>query len=648
MTEEPHVRRILPQAPRSVLAILVLSSLTSACVGEALVIPCAPGFERVGVECVDIDECALDEAGCSADAQCANTPGGFSCICNPGFDGDGLSCADIDECAAEMDDCAENARCTNTPGAFECACDSGYQGNGVICSDVDECAAETDDCAENARCTNTPGAFECTCNSGFEGDGLTCTDLDECTGGTANCDANATCTNVVGTFECSCNPGYGGDGLVCSDIDECVNGTSNCAENATCTNVPGAFECACDAGYEGDGVVCSDIDECAAELDNCDVNASCENTPGAFGCACNAGFEGTGVVCTDIDECDRGLDNCAPNASCDNDPGGFMCSCLPGFSGNGLTCTDIDECATGAANCDDNASCTNSPGSFSCTCDLGYTGTGFVCEPAFDIVLVFTNPPSAAERAAFEAAEARWEELIIADEPDVRVSAAACGIPSGFEAVDDLVIEVRLQAIDGVGGVLGSAGPRCLRSGGGRPINGVMTFDTADNANMISRGTFEAVILHEMGHVLGIGTLWSRRSLLSGQSCPNGDGTDVRFTGAGATRAWQSLGGTGNVPVENERGQGSCDSHWRESSSLRQELMSSALSTGNQLSIITLQSLADVGYTVAPNSRADAFTRGTGTPLVGNIPGVLEVLEDDIDRGPLYEVNPDGSLTRIR
>ena len=41
--------------------------------------------------------------------------------------------SDIDECAMDDDDCSANAHCTNTPGSFDCACNQGYTGNGVTC-----------------------------------------------------------------------------------------------------------------------------------------------------------------------------------------------------------------------------------------------------------------------------------------------------------------------------------------------------------------------------------------------------------------------------------------------------------------------------------------------------------------------------------
>ena len=41
--------------------------------------------------------------------------------------------SDINECAMDDDDCSANAHCTNTPGSFDCTCDQGYSGNGVTC-----------------------------------------------------------------------------------------------------------------------------------------------------------------------------------------------------------------------------------------------------------------------------------------------------------------------------------------------------------------------------------------------------------------------------------------------------------------------------------------------------------------------------------
>ena len=69
-----------------------------------------------------------------------------------------------------------------------------------------------------------------------------------------------------------------------------------------------------------------------------------------------------------------------------------------------------------------------------------------------------------------------------------------------------LLISSTLEEIDGFGGILGSAGPSSIWSDC-RTISlaGAMTFDIADIAQMENRNIFEGVVLHEMGHVIGVG-----------------------------------------------------------------------------------------------------------------------------------------------
>lgn len=75
-----------------------------------------------------------------------------------------------------------------------------------------------------------------------------------------------------------------------------------------------------------------------------------------------------------------------------------------------------------------------------------------------------------------------------------------------------LLISATLEAIDGVGGVTGSAGVGSVWSGC-RAVSaiGTMRFDMADVAVMEADGIFEGVTMHEMGHVIGIGYDETRR-----------------------------------------------------------------------------------------------------------------------------------------
>jgi hypothetical protein len=67
------------------------------------------------------------------------------------------------------------------------------------------------------------------------------------------------------------------------------------------------------------------------------------------------------------------------------------------------------------------------------------------------------------------------------------------------------------------------------------------------------------VILHEMAHVLGIGTLWEHNSL------HNGDCTSDYYSGAIARQKWADLGCTGDLPVETDGNcPGTAGAHWDE------------------------------------------------------------------------------------
>ena len=78
-------------------------------------------------------------------------------------------------------------------------------------------------------------------------------------------------------------------------------------------------------------------------------------------------------------------------------------------------------------------------------------------------------------------------------------------------------------------------------------------------------GRLPAVVLHEMLHVIGIGTLWRTRDMLVGSGT-----SDPRFIGTLAGAQCISSGGfsncsDGRVPAENLGGSGTAEVHWRES-----------------------------------------------------------------------------------
>lgn len=214
----------------------------------------------------------------------------------------------------------------------------------------------------------------------------------------------------------------------------------------------------------------------------------------------------------------------------------------------------------------------------------------------------------AAVLAAAQQAAARWERVITTALPSERIALAAndCdpGTPAMNEVVDGVVVYLRAEAIDGPRNTLAYAGPCAVRDAafGGLPVVGAMTMDLADVTLLTgSTGALAMdVLTHELGHVLGIGTLWDG-------GLPVGDLTqtiagDVRFIGAGASAAAVRLGLSASVDegalIEDEGGMGTAGGHWRERVFLG-ELMTGWINAApNPLSILTVQALRDLGYAV--------------------------------------------------
>uniref|UniRef100_A0A8C4R8P3 EGF-like domain-containing protein n=1 Tax=Eptatretus burgeri TaxID=7764 RepID=A0A8C4R8P3_EPTBU len=280
------------------------------------------------------DEC-FESSRCDGNAICYNTVGSFSCHCNSGFSGNGQECTDVNECSVNNGGCSQ--LCHNNAGSFDCSCHTGYQKdttNQNACLGmlkayyINECSVSSA-CPPSSNCSNTLGSYTCTCASGYNKDGNTCTgelislmvmilffppsDINECTSSNTGC--SQVCLNTPGSFHCSCLSGYEfstGSNTQCvgkRNVDECLK-TNNCHPNATCTNSIGSYACICKAGYVGNGksfaillfpsVLQADIDECS-KPNTCHASATCTNTAGSYTCQCLTGYQGDGHSCAGID-----------------------------------------------------------------------------------------------------------------------------------------------------------------------------------------------------------------------------------------------------------------------------------------------------------------------------------------------------------
>ena len=169
---------------------------------------------------------------------------------------------------------------------------------------------------------------------------------------------------------------------------------------------------------------------------------------------------------------------------------------------------------------------------------------------------------------------------------------------------------------------LGSAGPCYIRSPGSLTVFGGLRLNSTYLLANLSANQREDVVTHEMGHVLGFGTLWDEPSINLLVNPINTAGAATQplpgFTGVAARTMWTTMGGPASpasVPVEGCGGGGTVNGHWREST-FGDEAMTgyiSAPSTGhNPLSKLTVASMQDMGYSV-DITQADAFAINTRT-----------------------------------
>ncbi len=235
------------------------------------------------------------------------------------------------------------------------------------------------------------------------------------------------------------------------------------------------------------------------------------------------------------------------------------------------------------------------------------------------ISIDFSGPMSPVQQQTFLDAAAYWNSAI-----------------TGYDLIYDgngiitphsLSITASIPYIDGVNGTLGSAGWNTANYYDNNPVGaptvalyyadtGQMQFDSADVAALVANNTFYGVVLHEMAHVLGIGTLWTGNNNVNGTNYELYTTDSGQYTGANALAQWRDEFNRPLdtfVPVELGGGPGTANGHWNEVDGglgltgivsndtgldFRNELMTGWASSPFFISRTTLGALDDLGYTV--------------------------------------------------
>lgn len=250
---------------------------------------------------------------------------------------------------------------------------------------------------------------------------------------------------------------------------------------------------------------------------------------------------------------------------------------------------------------------------------------------AFEITFDFVGLTPSQE-AVFETAAAIWDLVITGYQVDSTLGGPV--VFGGTGATGPVITAGALSAMPfgDPGGVLAAGGVSTLVAFDlADPAatdfvlseSGVVFVDTADIGALESSGALLDVALHEIGHVLGIGTLWDT----SGVTFVDGSGSVIdingqvvsvagsgTFTGEAGLAAFNAEfdpeGDATVVPIELEGGPGTADAHFDETTAftsnitglgLNQEILTGFLGPApNFLSTLSVASLEDIGFTVDP------------------------------------------------
>eukprot|EP00924_Labyrinthula_sp_SR-Ha-C_P000674 snap_masked-scaffold_7-processed-gene-0.13-mRNA-1 protein AED:1.00 eAED:1.00 QI:0/0/0/0/1/1/2/0/353 len=313
-------------------------------------------------------------------------------------------------------------------------------------------------------------------------------------------------------------------------------------------------------------------------------------------------------------------------------------------------------------------------------CSKVETGVKIKAWPTDYISVIFNQLPTLEQRSAFLLASKTLSTAVGKTNHNLNMQSDntynvddLCGVevPNNpvilhqGENIQDLTIVVVFQKFDGPGNLFAYAGPCYISSRFKLPLVGTMFFDIEDISKVADYGRFYDVVLHEMMHVLGFGTLWNQFPGNSGKFLTSIDvlkdevydidaygkivgihgNNQPKYIGKAGVRAYQRLMGKAEnfFPVQGTRvngeqifnaqekeGVGRIDRHL-EKDTFQDALMTYNLdfNTGSPLTKMSIATLEDLGY-VVDDSVADDYVPPSSQKLAHQ-QNLREMSEDIFD-----------------
>ena len=210
------------------------------------------------------------------------------------------------------------------------------------------------------------------------------------------------------------------------------------------------------------------------------------------------------------------------------------------------------------------------------------------------------NPLPLKVRLSMERVAAKWRSVLRSAPGGefVRLGVGECrNAVAVAQFITGLRVLVKLDTLPAR--IAGQGGPCVIRSTG-LPLLGtislnILTFDALSDRKL------DDLLQHEVGHVLGLGTIWGR-GVFAPFVVGDSSAPDPIFVGSNALAAFSKLGQSNRftgrtVPLQpNVRG------HWRGDAFLGEVMAPTLVSTPQPTSAVTVAALRDLGWNVEPEA----------------------------------------------